>query len=147
MPTNSRPGNRWLAGALVLSVPIMGPRMPCARSGSDDSINRNIATIIDLQRTTLFLLLLLFLPSRLLGRSFLARRGRNRIRTTLRTHRQATLDGQFHRTFDWDMRHACLLVHPAVAVKLLLLVHDEFMHLVALVHFEQWSVVPLKLVL
>jgi hypothetical protein len=28
----------------------MGPRMPCAHSGSEDSASRNVATMIDLLR-------------------------------------------------------------------------------------------------
>src|SRR5437660_1808228 len=127
----------------------MGPRMPCAQSGSDDSINRNIATMIALQRTAFsssFYFLLLPLPSRFFrGGSFRARR-RSRVCATLCAHRQSTLGDQAHCLVDRDMSDACLLIYPAVAVELLLLIQHKSTQLAPLVDLEQRRVVFLELV-
>jgi len=45
MPTNSSPGGRWLAGGVMMPPPIIGPRPPCAYSGTAARRNRKAASI------------------------------------------------------------------------------------------------------
>src|SRR5207248_520292 len=65
----------------------------------------------------------------------------SRIATSFRSHWQSALHNQIHGALDRNTRNSGFLVHPAVTMKLLFLIHKEVVKLGALIDFQQWSAV------
>src|SRR5271163_4144918 len=121
----------------MMPPPDMGPR-PCASTGKAASANSTTAAAkaIEFARPFLLRTAFSFCCRFLLGRCAFSRcTGGDRfgLRARLRIYRQLTLHEQSHRPLNRNARYAGFFIDPAVAVELVLLIHQEVAKLAALI--------------
>src|SRR5579862_1282738 len=119
----------------MMPPPIIGPEPRPWASSEVAASNR--VDIANAAATIEFVKLLLLRTASSFWRSFLGRPARRRIHRHLVNH-------QIHGAINRNVRHTSLLVDPAVAIELVLLIHQEVAELATLVSFEHGSAVLLE---